>query len=152
MAIKVATNFEILDKMPIDNRFVVENDSDLANIKAYAGLEVYIKSTSVKKRYTGTEWVAILNITKVSQLENDSGFITSNSADNKYIPLEIKSNEKLSILPSNANRDNAYVYVDNNGVKSKTTINNILNKKIRTVNAIPKDLQTGDYIFLELED
>lgn len=134
MAIKVATNFEILDIMPIDTRFVVENERELANLKAYAGLEVYIKSTSIKKRYTGSEWITL----------NDLDIRT-------VVPKAIKNDTSISILPNTAKRSDAYLFVDNNGQASKVSMQDLLDKKIRTVSEEPSDLQVGDYIFLKLE-
>ena len=51
MAIETSTNFKILDNMPIDTRFVVENESDLETLKAYEGLVVYVTSTKKQKIY-----------------------------------------------------------------------------------------------------
>ena len=135
MAIKVATNFEILDIMPIDTRFVVENESELANLKAYAGLEVYIKSTSIKKRYTGSEWITL----------NDLDIRT-------VVPKAIKNDTSISILPNDVNRSNAYFYIDNDGQSSKISMKDLLDKKIRTVTSQPTDLQVGDYILIKLEE
>lgn len=135
MAIKVATNFEILDIMPIDTRFVVENESELANLKAYAGLEVYIKSTSIKKRYTGSEWITL----------NDLDIRT-------VVPKAIKNDTSISILPNDVNRSNAYFYIDNDGQSSKISMQDLLDKKIRTVSSQPTDLQVGDYILIKLEE
>lgn len=135
MAIKVATNFEILDIMPIDTRFVVENESELANLKAYAGLEVYIKSTSIKKRYTGSEWITL----------NDLDIRT-------VVPKAIKNDTSISILPNDVNRSNAYFYIDNDGQSSKISMKDLLDKKIRTVTSQPTDLQVGDYILMKLEE
>lgn len=135
MAIKVATNFEILDIMPIDTRFVVENESELANLKAYAGLEVYIKSTSIKKRYTGSEWITL----------NDLDITT-------VVPKAIKNDTSISILPNDVNRSNAYFYIDNDGQSSKISMKDLLDKKIRTVSSQPTDLQVGDYILIKLEE
>lgn len=135
MAIKIATNFEILDSMPIDTRFVVENESELANLKAYAGLEVYIKSTSIKKRYTGSEWITL----------NDLDIRT-------VVPKAIKNDTSISILPNDVNRSNAYFYIDNDGQSSKISMKDLLDKKIRTVTSQPTDLQVGDYILMKLEE
>lgn len=135
MAIKVATNFEILDSMPIDTRFVVENENELVNLKAYAGLEVYIKSTSVKKRYTGSEWITL----------NDLDIRT-------VVPKALKNDTSISILPNNINRNNAYFYIDNDGQSSKISMKDLLDKKIRTVTSQPTDLQVGDYILMKLEE
>jgi hypothetical protein len=54
---KIATNFQVGSAQPIDSRFVVENESDLSGLKAYEGLEVYIKQTKTKKMYNGNEWI-----------------------------------------------------------------------------------------------
>lgn len=54
---KIATNFEVGSAQPIDTRFVVQSESDLANLKVYEGLEVYIKDLKAKRLYNGTDWV-----------------------------------------------------------------------------------------------
>ena len=135
MAIKVATNFEILDSMPIDTRFVVENENELVDLKAYAGLEVYIKSASIKKRYTGVTWITL----------NDLDIRT-------VVPKAIKNDTSISILPNDAERTNAYLFIDNNGQASKISMQDLLDKKIRTVSEEPNDLQVGDYILMKLEE
>ena len=60
---KIATNFEVGSAQPIDTRFVVQSESDLANLKVYEGLEVYIKDLKAKRLYNGTEWVDLIQKT-----------------------------------------------------------------------------------------
>ena len=60
---KIATNFEVGSAQPIDTRFVVQSESDLANLKVYEGLEVYIKDLKAKRLYNGTEWVDFIQET-----------------------------------------------------------------------------------------
>ena len=60
---KIATNFEVGSAQPIDSRFVVQSESDLANLKVYEGLEVYIKDLKAKRLYNGTEWVDLIQKT-----------------------------------------------------------------------------------------
>lgn len=76
---KIAANFEVGSAQPIDTRFVVQNESDLDNLKKYEGLEVYILSLQIKKIYTSTGWKTVSTPTKVSELENDSGYVTEES-------------------------------------------------------------------------
>ena len=57
---KIATNFEVGSAQPIDTRFVVQSESDLANLKVYEGLEVYIKDLKAKRLYNGTEWIDLI--------------------------------------------------------------------------------------------
>lgn len=63
--------------------------------------------------------------------------------------------KQLSVLPqvnANADRTALLVYVDNNGVPNRMSVNDITNSKIRTVQGVlPSDLQPGEYIFLEKE-
>lgn len=56
---KIATNFEVGSAQPIDTRFVVQSESDLANLKVYEGLEVYIKDLKAKRLYNGTDWIEV---------------------------------------------------------------------------------------------
>lgn len=230
MAIKTATNFEILDAMPIDTRFVVNTADDLALIKAYEGLDVYVKSTAIKMRYDGANWNAILNVTKTSELVNDSGFVTELTLSNYYtkeeadqqiadtvlsldlsnyatkeevktavasldlsnyytkeevdvkianvssggtidltnyytkdettslidtkvklsMPRRLKDDTSISLLSNTANRQEIYLFADNNGVDAKISVSELLDKKIRTVSEEPSDLQVGEYIFLQI--
>ena len=60
---KIATNFEVGSAQPIDTRFVVQSESDLANLKVYEGLEVYIKDVKAKRLYNGTEWIDLIQKT-----------------------------------------------------------------------------------------
>ena len=60
---KIATNFEVGSAQPIDTRFVVQSESDLANLKVYEGLEVYIKDLKTKRLYNGTEWLDLIQAT-----------------------------------------------------------------------------------------
>lgn len=61
---KIATNFEVGSAQPIDTRFVVQSESDLANLKVYEGLEVYIKDLKAKRLYNGTDWVEASSYSK----------------------------------------------------------------------------------------
>ena len=90
---------------------IAERDSFVTNNLAYEGLEVYVKETKTKYRYNGTEWevanggaglsseqaqkletayehsqsthVSVSDIpTKVSDLENDSSFVTQTEMTN----------------------------------------------------------------------
>jgi hypothetical protein len=54
---KIAANFELGSPQPIDSRLVVEDDSVLSSLIKYEGLEVYVKSTGLKKIYNGSDWV-----------------------------------------------------------------------------------------------
>lgn len=60
---KIATNFEVGSAQPIDTRFVVQSESDLANLKVYEGLEVYVKDLKAKRLYNGTDWVDLIKTT-----------------------------------------------------------------------------------------
>lgn len=72
---KIATNFEVGSAQPIDTRFVVQSESDLANLKVYEGLEVYIKDLKAKRLYNGTEWVDLIqktiDVSVLTALESD---------------------------------------------------------------------------------
>lgn len=56
------------------------------------------------------------------------------------------------IIDAKTANQNAYLYVDNNGTPSKIPILDILNKtNIRTVDSVPTDFETGEYLFLEIK-
>ena len=55
----------------LDNRMVVENEAELAAMEyKYEGLETYVKSLGVKKRFNGTDWEDIVGggVTEVETL------------------------------------------------------------------------------------
>lgn len=75
---KIATNFEVGSAQPIDTRFVVQSESDLANLKVYEGLEVYIKDLKEKRLYNGTDWV---EVTGGASVEDVMNIIEENGAE-----------------------------------------------------------------------
>ena len=75
---KIATNFEVGSAQPIDTRFVVQSESDLANLKVYEGLEVYIKDLKAKRLYNGTGWV---EVTSGASAEDVMNIIEENGAE-----------------------------------------------------------------------
>lgn len=75
--------------------------------------------------------------------------LTTKLIDEKAVP------KRLTILPnvdSSFNRKNIYLYADENGTSKRISMKNLLDKKMRTVNSIPSDLQEGEYIFLEINN
>lgn len=88
---KIATNFQVGSAQPIDSRFVVEKESELSGLKAYEGLEVYVKELKSKKMYNGTEWVDITftkesiglgNVDNTSDLDKPVSNATKEYIDN----------------------------------------------------------------------
>lgn len=87
---KIATNFEVGSAQPIDTRFVVQSESDLANLKVYEGLEVYIKDLKAKRLYNGTVWVEVtggvdeeevMNIIEENGAEVEQGYSIGTSSN-----------------------------------------------------------------------
>ena len=63
--------------------------------------------------------------------------------------------KKLSLLPDvnpTSSRSSILLYADDNGNSCKISIKELLSKQIRTSSVIPKDLQEGEYLFLELKE
>ena len=63
--------------------------------------------------------------------------------------------KKLSLLPDvnpTSSRSSILLYADDNGKSCKISIKELLSKQIRTSSIIPKDLQEGEYLFLELKE
>ena len=114
MAIETSTNFKILDNMPIDTRFVVENESDLETLKAYEGLVVYVTSTKKQKIYLSSGWkdveIDLSGYAKTSDipqntsdLTNNSGFITNavNNLTNYYLKNDTYTKTEVNNLIGN---------------------------------------------------
>ena len=63
--IVLTTGFDLGAKTPLDSRSVVntiaERDTHVSGNRAYAGMSVYVLENQKEYRYTGTEWVEILN-------------------------------------------------------------------------------------------
>ena len=63
--IVLTTGFDLGAKTPLDSRSVVntiaERDAHVSGNRAYAGMSVYVLENQKEYRYTGTEWVEILN-------------------------------------------------------------------------------------------
>lgn len=83
----------------------------------------------------------------------------SDRVDKVEEKIETISNEylkkDLSILETTdltQDRTQMSIFIDNNGTPTKTKVSDLLNTKIRTVDAVPNDLQNGDYIFLKIKD
>lgn len=95
---KIASNFELGSAQPIDSRFVVETEAELANLKAYEGLEVYVKNTKLKMVYNGTEWVDYYVKAQSAETQEVS-FVDTEEAD--YIDVgysdtvDIESDEQV---------------------------------------------------------
>lgn len=63
--------------------------------------------------------------------------------------------KKLSLLPDvnpTSSRSSILLYADDNGKSCKISIKELLSKQIRTSSVVPKDLQEGEYLFLELKE
>ena len=63
--------------------------------------------------------------------------------------------KKLSLLPDvnpTSSRSSILLYADDNGNSCKISIKELLSKQIRTSSVIPKDLQEGEYLFLEIKE
>lgn len=63
--IVLTTGFDLGAKTPLDSRSIVntiaERDAHVSGNRAYAGMSVYVLEDQKEYRYTGTEWVEILN-------------------------------------------------------------------------------------------
>ena len=63
--IVLTTGFDLSAKTPLDSRSIVntiaERDAHVSGNRAYAGMSVYVLEDQKEYRYTGTEWVEILN-------------------------------------------------------------------------------------------
>ena len=63
--IVLTTGFDLGAKTPLDSRSVVntiaERDAHVSGNRAYSGMSVYVLEDQKEYRYTGTEWVEILN-------------------------------------------------------------------------------------------
>ena len=63
--IVVASGFDLSAKSPLDSRSIVntiaERDAHVSGNRAYPGMAVYVLEDQKEYRYTGTEWVEILN-------------------------------------------------------------------------------------------
>ena len=63
--IVLTTGFDLGAKTPLDSRSVVntiaERDAHVSGNRAYSGMSVYVLENQKEYRYTGTEWVEILN-------------------------------------------------------------------------------------------
>lgn len=63
--IVLTTGFDLGAKTPLDSRSIVntiaERDAHVSGNRAYAGMSVYVLENQKEYRYTGTEWVEILN-------------------------------------------------------------------------------------------
>lgn len=63
--IVVASGFDLSAKSPLDSRSIVntiaERDAHVSGNRAYPGMAVYVLEEQKEYRYTGTEWVEILN-------------------------------------------------------------------------------------------
>lgn len=77
-----------------------------------------------------------------------TGFASSKDLEN-YVPKKLSL---LNPLNSSSDRNKVLLYVDNNGQDCNITMNDLLDKKIRTVVEIPNDYQVGDYLFLERKE
>lgn len=77
-----------------------------------------------------------------------TGFASSKDLEN-YVPKKLNL---LNPLNSSSDRNKVLLYVDNNGQDCNITMNDLLDKKIRTVVEIPNDYQVGDYLFLERKE
>lgn len=70
-------------------------------------------------------------------------------ASEKQLSVLVPKN--LSVFPKSTLKNrNAKIYLDNDGTAEQSTIQDVFNLKLRTVSEIPQDIQTGDYIFLEI--
>ena len=68
--------------------------------------------------------------------------------------MSTNNGNRLSVLPevsSNANLYRVYLYAEDNGPPSKISVRNMLDSKIRTVDRVPANLQSNEYIFMEIE-
>ena len=63
--IVLTTGFDLGAKTPLDSRSIVntiaERDAHVSGNRAYSGMSVYVLENQKEYRYTGTEWVEILN-------------------------------------------------------------------------------------------
>ncbi len=69
---------------------------------------------------------------------------------NLLIPRRLKDSTDISLLPTTANRQEVYLFVDNNGEDAKITLSTLTSTLLRTVSEEPNDLQVGEYIFLQI--
>lgn len=63
--------------------------------------------------------------------------------------------KRLSVMPTLnplSNRQNAYLYVDDNGDSTKVSIKDMLGYLIRRGEDIPEDMQAGEYLLLEIKE
>lgn len=80
-----------------------------------------------------------------------TGFASSKQLeelDNRVVPRRLNMFSKVE----NSDRRRCILYVDNNGKDSQISMAEMLSKIIRTSDARPADLQTGEYLFLEKEE
>ena len=150
---------------PIEKNDVWYDKSELENYAksspiAYAGQRVSLvnEETDELEFYGIKPSGTIIKIGSSGSLEIPDNSITTVKLANNSVTLE-KLDESvvslfvpkaLSVLPKSElqNRESK-IYIDNNGTAEQTTIQDILDLKLRTVSEIPENLKTGDYIFLE---
>lgn len=80
-----------------------------------------------------------------------TGFASSKQLeelDNRVVPRRLN----MFSTVENSDRRKCILYVDNNGKDSQISMAEMLSKIIRTSDARPADLQTGEYLFLEKEE
>lgn len=68
---------------------------------------------------------------------------------NLLVPRRLSTMPRLNM---NSNRQNAYIYIDNNGVDSKVDISTLLGCLIRKGDSVPQDMQPNEYLFLEIKE
>lgn len=106
--------------------------------------------------------VSVIDKINVTQITGNSDHDKLNNLDYEHSghtgfasseQVKLCLSKDLSVLPKNnlQNRNaKIYLYDDMLSVKeTQTTIQELLNAKIKTVSSVPDNLQNGDYIFLE---
>lgn len=101
-------------------------------------------------RITVTGKVNVVDAIKLRSGNTDY-YYTKEEVDKQITELREETiPTRLSVFPqarSDTSRDNQLVYIDDNGVPSKTSVRNLLSKQIRTDEELPSDMQVGEFLF-----
>lgn len=110
MGIPIGSNFDLSTPLPLDQKIVRTNASDLAGIgNAYNGLETFLTSDNTKYRYQSNGWVKLYSPTyddftnhKHSTLHSPDGAkAVATASDDAF--LTVSGKVRIGLKPSNNN-------------------------------------------------
>lgn len=137
------TKYKVVSELTLSGYYT----KDEADVK----IDESVSSLNLQKYATKEEVetaISSLDLTKYYTKDETSSLI-DNSAK-LSIPRRLKDNAEISLLPKTANRQEVYLYADNNGEDTKISMSTLLSSIFRTVSEEPDDLQVGEYIFMKI--